>query len=82
VRGTAEEFFVRRPLLRRGLLWGKKWFSSPLLIATGPEASGREGNLVVFLGAISCSAAQMFFGEVFAIKSAQSEAFPLLMALK
>ena len=42
-----------------------------MLIATGSEASGREGNLGVFLGATSCFAVQMLSGEVFARKSAQ-----------
>jgi len=53
-----------------------------LLIATGSEASGREGNLGVFLGATSCLAVQMLLGEVFARKLAQEEALALLMALK
>jgi len=39
-----------------GFLGGKKWSSSALLIATGPEASGREGNLGGSLGATSCLA--------------------------
>jgi len=82
VRGAAEGFLVRRPLLGRGFLGGKKWSSSALLIATGPEASGREGNLGVFLGATSCLAVQMLFGEAFARKSAQQEPFALLMLLK
>jgi len=38
---------------------------------TGFEASGREGNLGVFLRATSCLAIHMLFGEVFARKSAQ-----------
>ena len=38
VRGVAEGFFFRRPLLGRGSLGGKKWSRSALLIATGPEA--------------------------------------------
>ena len=71
VRGVAEGFFVRRPLLGRGLLGGKKWSSSALLIVTGFEASEREGNLGVFLGATSCLAVQMLLGEGFARKSAQ-----------
>jgi len=71
VRGSAEGFFVRRPLPGRGSLGGKKLFRSALLIATGSEASGREGNLGVFLGATNCLAVQMLFGEVFGRKSAQ-----------
>jgi len=71
VRGAAEGFLGRRPLLGRGSLGGKKWSSSALLIATGPEGLGREGNLRVFLGATSCLAVQMLFGEVFARKSTQ-----------
>ena len=68
---VAKEFFFRRPLLGRGSLGGKKWSWSALLIATGSEASGRKGNLVVFLGATSCLAVHMLSGEVFARKSAQ-----------
>jgi len=71
VRGEAEGFLLRRPLPGRGSLGGKKWSSSALLIATGPVASGREGNLGVCLGATNCLAVQMLFGEVFARKSAQ-----------
>jgi len=71
VRGVAEGVFFRRPLLGRGSLGRKKWSRSALLIATGPEAWGREGNLGVFLGSTSCLAVQMLFGEVFARKSAQ-----------
>jgi len=71
VRGVAEGLFFRRPLPGRGSSGGKKWSRSALLIATGFEASGREGNLGVFLGATSCLAVQMWFGEVFARKSAQ-----------
>jgi len=82
VRGVAEGFFFRRPLLGRGFLGGKKWSRSALLIATGLEASGKEGNLGVLLGATSCLAVHMLSGEVFARKSAQYEAFALLMALK
>jgi len=82
VRGVAEGFLFRRPLLGRGSLGGKKWSRSALLIATESEASGREGNLGVFLGATSCLAVYLLFGEVFARKSAQYEAFALLMALK
>jgi len=82
VRGVAEGFLFRRPLLGRVSLGGKKWSRSALLIATGSEASGRGGNLGVFLGATSCLAVHMLFGEVFARKSAQYKAFALLMALK
>jgi len=82
VRGVAEGFFLRQPLLGRGSLGGKKWSRSALLIATGSESSGKDGNLGVFLGATSCLAVQMLFGEIFARKSAQYEAFALLMALK
>jgi len=71
VRGEADGFFARHPLLRRGFLGGKKWFRSALLIATGSEASGREGNLGVFLGATNCLAVQILSREVFARKSAQ-----------
>jgi len=71
VRGEAEGFFVRRPLLGSGSLGGNKWFRSALLIATGSAASGREGNLGVFLRATNCLAVQMLFGEAFARKSAQ-----------
>ena len=70
VRGEGAGFLLRQPLVGRGYLGGKKWSSNALLIATGPEASGREGNLVVFLGGTSCLAVQMLFGEVFARKSA------------
>jgi len=82
VRGVAERFFFRRPLLGRGSLGGKKWPRTASLMATGSEASGMEGNLGVFLGATSCLAVHMLFGEVFARKSAHYEAFALLMALK
>ena len=78
VRGVAEGFFLRRPLLGRGSLGGKKWSSSALLIATGSEVLGREGNLGVFLGATNCLAVEMFSGELFARKSAQYEAFALI----
>jgi len=71
VRGEAEGFFVRRPLLGMGALGGKKWFRSALLITTGSVAPGSEGNLGVFLGATRCLAVQMLFGEVFERKSAQ-----------
>jgi len=63
--------FFRRPLPGMGSLGGKNWSSNYSLIATGFEASGREGNLWVFLGATSCLAVQMLFGEVFARNSAQ-----------
>jgi len=66
VRGVAEGFFFRRPLLGRGSLGGKKWSRSPLLIATRPEAWGMEGNLGVGLMASCCSAVQMLSGELFA----------------
>jgi len=82
VRGEAEGFFLRRPLLGRGFLGGKKWSRNGLLIATGFRASGREGNLGVFVGATSCLAVQMLFGEVFTRKSAQYQAFALLIDLK
>jgi len=42
VREAAAGFLLRRPLLGRGSLGDKKWSSSPLLIATGPEAAARE----------------------------------------
>ena len=71
VRGGAEGFLARRPLLGRGVFGGKKWFRSALLIETGSSASGREGNLGVFLGATNCLAVQMLSGVVFARKSAQ-----------
>ena len=71
VSGGAEGFFVRRPVAGRGSLGGKKWFRSVLLIATRSVASGREGNLGVFLGASNCLAVHMLFGETFARKSAQ-----------
>jgi len=48
----------------------------------GSEGLGREGNLGVFLGATSCLAVQMLFGEVLARKSAQYEALAFLIALK
>jgi len=82
VRVVAEGFLLRRPLVGRGFLWGKKWFKSALLIATRSKASGREGNLGVFIRATSSLAVEMLCGEVFAKKSAQREAFALLMALK
>jgi len=71
VRGVAEGFFDRRPLLGRGSLGGKKCARRAFLTATESEASVREGNLGVSLGATSCLAVQMLFGEVFARKSAQ-----------
>jgi len=71
VRGAAEGFLLRRPLLGRGSLGGKKWSGGALLIATGPEALGREGNLGVFLRATSCLAVQMLFGDALARRSAQ-----------
>jgi len=71
VRGVAEGFLFRRPLLGRGSLGGKKWSRSALLIATGFEASGREGNLGVFFRATSCLAVQMLFREVLPRKLAQ-----------
>jgi len=70
VSGVAEGSFFRRPLPGRGSLGRKKWSRSALLIATGFEASVREGNLGVFLGATNCLAVQMLFGEVFARKPA------------
>jgi len=82
VRKMAEGFLFKQRLLGRGSLGGKKWSRSALLIATGSEASGREGNLGVFLGATSCFAVHMLSGEVLAMKSAPYEAFALLMALK
>jgi len=48
VRGVAEGYPFRGPLLGRGSLGAKRWSRSPLLIATGSEASGREGGS--FLG--------------------------------
>jgi len=66
-----ERFFGRRPVRGRGSLVGKKESRSALFTASGSEASRRKGNLGVFLGASSCSAVQMLFGEVFARKSAQ-----------
>jgi len=71
VRGVDECCIFRRPLLDMGSLGGKKWSRRALLIATRPEASGREGDVGVFLGATSCFAVQMLFGEVFARKAAQ-----------
>jgi len=53
VRGLADGFLFRRPLLGRGSLGRKKWSRSPLLMVTGFEGSGREENLGVFLGATS-----------------------------
>jgi len=82
VRGVAERFLFRRPVLGRGSLGGKKWSRSALLIATGLEAWGREGNLGVFPAATSCLAVHMLSEEVFARKSAQYVALALLMALK
>jgi len=82
VRGVAEGSLFRQPLLGRGSCGGKKWSRSTLLIATGLEASGREGNLGVFLGTTSCLAVHMLSGEVFARKSSEYEAFALLMAFK
>jgi len=71
VRGVAEGFLFRRPLLGRGFLEGKKCFRSVLFTATGFKASGREGTLGVFLGATRCLAVQILFGGVVARKSAQ-----------
>jgi len=82
VRGVAEGCLFRPPLFGRGSLGGKKWSRSALLIANGSKASGREGKLGVFLGATSCLAVHMLFGEAFARKAAQYEAFALLIALK
>jgi len=62
-RGTDEGSRLRRSLLGRGSLGGKKWSSSALLIVTGSEAPGREGNLGVCLGATSCLAVYMFSGR-------------------
>jgi len=76
VRGVAEGHFFRRPLLGRGSLGGRKWSRSALLIAIGLEASGREGNLVVFLAANSSLAVHMLSGEVFARKSAHPNHMP------
>jgi len=70
-KGRAEGFFFRRPLSGRVPLGGKKWSSSAWLIFTGSQAPGGEGNIGVFLGAISCLAVQMLFGEVLERKSAQ-----------
>ena len=81
-RRTAEGFFFRRPLLGRLTSGGKKWSSSAWLILTGSEAPGREGNLGVFLGATSCLALQMLFGQILERMSAQYEALALFMALK
>ena len=71
VRGVAERFLVRRPLLGRGSFGGKKCIKSAFWIANVAEASWREGNLGVFLGATSCLAVQMMFAEVLVRKSAQ-----------
>ena len=70
-RGAAEGSFVRRPLPGRGFLGGKRWSSSAWLFVTWSGASGREGNLGAFLGATSCLAVQMLFGDVFVRKAAQ-----------
>jgi len=70
-RGTSEGSCVRRPLCSRGSLGGKKRSNNALLIVTGLEAPGREGNLELFLGAKNCLAVQMLFGEVLERKSAQ-----------
>jgi len=67
----AEGSLMGRPLLGRGSWGGKKRSSSPLLIVTGSQAPGREGNLGVFLWATSCLAVQMLFGEVLVRKSAR-----------
>jgi len=66
----------------QGAFGGEKMIQECVVYRDGSEASGREGNLVVFLGAISCLAIQMLFGEVFARNSAQYEALALVMALK
>jgi len=42
-----------------------------MLMETGSETPGRDGNLRVFLGATNCSAGQIFKGNVLARKSAQ-----------
>jgi len=44
---VAEGFLFRWPLRGRGSSGGKKWARSALLIATGLEASGKEGNVSV-----------------------------------
>ena len=49
-RGIAKGSGLRLPILGRGSLGGKKLSSSALLIVTGSEGRGREGNLGVFLG--------------------------------
>jgi len=67
-RGVAEGFFFRRPLQGRGSVGGKRWSRIAFLIATGPQASGIEGNLGVRLGVTSSLAVQMLSGEVFARK--------------
>jgi len=36
------------------------------MIATGPKASGREANQEIFLGATTCLAVQMLFGQILA----------------
>lgn len=78
----AEAIFLSRFLHGSASLGGKKWSSSALLMETGSEALGREGNLGVCLEATSCFAVHMLFGEVLARNSAQYEALALLMALQ
>jgi len=71
VRGVAEGYFDSRPQLGRSSLGGKKSYRSASFTATGFEASGRERNLGVFLGATNCLAVQILFGVVLVRKSAQ-----------
>jgi len=78
----ADGFFLRRPVLGRLPLRGKKCWGSPWLILTGSEVSGREGNLGGFLGTTSLFAVQMLLGEVLARKSGQYKALAFLMALE
>ena len=58
--GSAERYRDRRPLGGMGCFCGKKWCRRALLMETGSEASGREGNLQIFRGATNCLAVQMF----------------------
>jgi len=69
VRWSPDGSCDRHPLEGRGSFDGKKGARRALLMVTGSEAPGREGN--VFLLAMNCLAVQMFWVLVLARKSAQ-----------
>jgi len=59
----------RCSLMGMGSFAGKRWSRRALLMETGSEASGGEGNLPVFGGATNGLALQIFWGEVLPRKS-------------